>query len=485
MPRRDRSFGLGLLKAAGVALLVATPLAGVWVASSLAAFANQATWLPVAAGLALFPGLPLAWEALATHRHARSKRSKKPRWLTFSDRLVLRTLAINLTFFVVLLALFPSRAFIALSTRGDWMLDGRRGELAVEGRRLLLKGAGALEWLYRATSDDSFRRDRDPTSDVDPTPTPGPSPTDQPPTPFVVDAGDIAAVAGGHSARSPELHPLVRAMPREAEASIESVGGYIAAHESNPMLRVKAIHDWVADRVAYDARNYAADRVPDEDRDAQAVFRTRVGVCAGYAKLLTALGKITGDEIVYVVGDARSQDEPMTGVAHAWNAAKIDGAWYLIDATWDAGTVDGSEFTKQYRSDYLFTPPEQFVVSHFPDEPRWQLARAPLSRAEFFRRPVLAPVFFEQGLTLRSPDRSQVTVTTSLELVLDNPRGAFLLASFEPRSGGPRSDCTGNGHTQMSCLFPGPGTYDVRLYAHAAEHGSYPYAGSVQVNVRP
>src|SRR3954469_23259598 len=122
--------------------MIVTPLFGVWVASSLAAFANRATWMPVVSGLLLFPGLPLAWEGWSA---LRAKRRPTRRFLTFSDRLILRTLAINVLFLVVLLAAFPERAFVALSSRGDWMLDGHHGPTAEKTRRALLASAGALE----------------------------------------------------------------------------------------------------------------------------------------------------------------------------------------------------------------------------------------------------------------------------------------------------------------------------------------------------
>lgn len=81
--------------------MIGAPLAGVWLASSLAAFANRATWLPVVAGLLLFPGLPLAWEGAAALRHHGAGLAKvRRRFLTFSDRLVLRTLAINILFLI-------------------------------------------------------------------------------------------------------------------------------------------------------------------------------------------------------------------------------------------------------------------------------------------------------------------------------------------------------------------------------------------------
>ncbi|MBX3226830.1 MAG: hypothetical protein KF837_05935 [Labilithrix sp.] len=472
--KRGTFFWLALaFKALCVVVTVAAPLASVWLASSLAAYANRATWLPVASALLFFPGLPLAWEGIAALRRSRAKAPKR-RFLTFGDRLILRTLAINGLFLVVLLACFPQRAFLALSTRGDWMLDGHHGPTAESVRRGLLGCAGAVEWLYSAASHNPYR-DRDvQRDDVQPTPTPTPAPTLKPaPTPAPV------------APAKPTLHPVVAAMPREAETSIEAVGKYIAEREPDPKLRVKALHDWVADRVAYDAAGYTAHDVPAGSYDPQAVFASRVGVCAGYAKLMVLLGKASGDEIHYVVGDARSQSAPLEGEGHAWNAAKIDGAWYLIDATWDAGPVSEGKFEKQYSTEYLFTPPEQFIVSHFPDDAKWQLLEEPLSRAEFFRRPVVAPALFSYGLAFRSPDQSQVTVRDgAIDVLLDNPRGAFLLADVQPKQGGERTKCEVSPPAAVRCALPADGSYDLRVYANAQRYGTYEYVGAIQVNAR-
>ena len=455
--------------------------------------------MPVASGLLLFPGLPLAWEGVGALRSRRDRKAKgRRRFLTFSDRLILRTLGLNILFLIVLLAAYPSRAFIALSTRGDWMLDGHHGATAERGRGVLLAFAGTVEWLYAATHDNPYREGREGQGDgVEPTPTPlptaAPIPSSPPPEPIAsssispvpvpVPVPDLVPTS---KPRLPStLHPAVVSMPPEVEVSIASVGAYLLAREPDPMLRVKALHDWVADRIAYDTPNYVAHKVPDADRDAQAVFRSRVGVCAGYAKLLTELGKVTGDEILYVVGDARSEAAPMEGEGHAWNAAHVGGNWYLIDATWDAGSNDNGTFKKRYGTEYLFTPPDQFAITHFPDAAKWQLLEHPLSRAEFFRRPVLAPAFFAHGLELRTPDRSQVSVAGSLDVALGNPRNVFVLGDFTPKHGGTRTECKGDQHAALHCDFPASDTYDVRLYANDKRYGTYAYAGSVEVNARP
>ncbi|MDF2697818.1 MAG: hypothetical protein K0S65_6201 [Labilithrix sp.] len=495
---RDRSFswvGLGF-KAVAVGAMVVAPLAGVWLASSLAAFANRATWLPLLAGLLLFPALPLAWEGLSAFR-ARKVKGKR-RFLTFSDRLILRTLAINAVFLGVLLGLFPALAFVAVSTRGDWMLDGHHGPTAERVRAVLLGCAGAVEWVYRAGNDNPYRKpDKEPSPSSSSAPSPSPSPTPSP-TPSPAPSTNTRTSGAGYPWPA-EIHPVVANMPREVEVSIANVGKYIAERETDPMLRVKALHDWVADRVAYDVPAYLAKAIPAHDGDADHVFRSRIGVCAGYAALLAELGKATGDEIHYVTGDVRSKHSPMEGEPHAWNVARINGTFYVIDPTWDAGHPKGNAFEKAYKTEYLFTPPDQFVLSHFPDDVKWQLLERPVSRADFFRRPVMTPAFVTFGLQLRTPDRSQVSAGGSLELAFDNPRNVFLLVSFEPKAGTVeaassadhadhddhgRVRCETDSHTRAQCDFPATGTYDVHVFANAEQAGTYAHVASVQANAR-
>jgi hypothetical protein len=156
-------------------------------------------------------------------------------------------------------------------------------------------------------------------------------------------------------------HPLVAQMSGWDERSIESVARFVAAHEPDPAQRMKALHDWVAANVRYDVAALAQPQVPFEDANAEWVFAERRAVCAGYARLLAALGQAAGLNILAVDGKLRA-DEP-TDVdrerGHAWNVVELDGEWYGIDATWDAGVVARGKFHRRYSTEYLFVAPEQ------------------------------------------------------------------------------------------------------------------------------
>lgn len=497
------------------ALVIGVPTIGVWVASSLAAFLNGPIWLACLAGLLLFPLLPLGWDAWATRRFlrkqdARTAAGKPPREriVLFWDRMIIRTFAVNVAFLAALLATFPRAGFTALATRGDWFLDGAVGrELprASEALRpVLFKSAEGLTWLYEWYRDNPYEQFQtdEPVpvpdaaefgevetrpvppgpvlvTDVPDAPQPAPAPTPIPeltPEPRV--AGEPPAWP-----MPAELHPVVRDMPEAVKTDYGAVATYIKQNEPDPFLRVKALHDFVADRIAYDVDALRSGQYPPAEP--KVVFDRKLAVCAGYARLLEAMGKVTGDEIVYVTGDSRDQNGGIAGGGHAWNAAKIEGKWYLIDPTWNAGFVnDGAPFEKRYRTNYLFTPPAIFGVDHFPDEDAWQLRPDPITRGEFVRQPMMESEFWVQGLELIAPERSQVEAHRGeVAITLKNPRGAKIIGRVPANGRDYFCDVAGTTQVSVRCRVP-HGTHELKLFAGPPTLETFPFVGRFEVTSR-
>jgi hypothetical protein len=489
-----------VLRAVWTSLVVLAPAIGVWVASSLAAYRNGPVWLACAAGLLLFPVLPVLWDMAAEFlRRRRKQRRRDERVLTRWDRIVLRTLVLNLVFLGGLLWSRPEAAFTALSTRGDWFLEQVDHPLAEQARGRLLAAADGLQWLYEAAHDNQYA-DMVATGDKpSTTPEPAPTPSEwkdpfareaapqdtrvEPTVEAPVPVPEDSPPATPTSWPQPEaLHPAILTMPAEARGSIEAVGRYLAEQEPAPARRVKAIHDFVATHLAYDADSYYGGRYPDQS--AEAVFVSRLSVCAGYANLVKALADVTKDEVVVVVGDARGEAGEVDGEPHAWNAARIDGTWHLIDATWDSGHLKDKKFVREYGTHYLFVPPELIGITHFPEDPAWQLRAEPIGRGEFARLPMMRPEFFAEGLALEQPRRSQVTVLEDFPMQLGNPRKRFLMVEAVPAGGGVKVECTLTGRERVEVLCAGlsPGTYNVKIFSSPVEYGTYHMVGEVQVN---
>jgi hypothetical protein len=474
------------LKLAFAITAAALPLGAMWIASSLAAHRGSSIVVAVLCGVALWPVLPVAWELVSTWRRGRTP-AGRPAVLTRYDRMILRSVAVGLVANAILLLGFPATVFTALASRGDWMLADRHGPIADRVREGLMAAAGGLEWLHESTHRNEYRdlvdaRATQTAQEVAPsddtleraveqmveTPSPGVGPAYRP----RADAWPFTAT----------LHPAVASMPADAERSILAVGQHLAAAEPDATLRVKAVHDYVASRVAYDVPAYRAHDIPDQS--ASAVFARRIAVCAGYAQLASAIGEAAGLEILVVVGDARAPGEDPSGEGHAWNAARLGDRWVLFDATWDAGAVDGDTFTAEYRTDYLMAPPEVFGQTHFPEDPKWQLVAAPKGRAAFVAEAAMAPGFYARGLALRTPSSGHARVRDEITVVLDNPLGVAVRGDIAEEGArinfdvcaDTEPDAPEQGAASIRCRFPNAGRYRVRLWDGEA------YLGLVQVD---
>lgn len=416
------------------AVTLAIPLLAIWVGSSLASFHFGMPEFAAGAGLLLFPVLPLAWD-LWGERKRRRKGDDRPRILTRGDRVLVRTVALNTLFVGVVFGLAPAQVFEATAARGDWFLDGAEGEYVPHVRDGVHRAAQGLEWLYELAVDNPYEDMADDGVDegadgVDPDSLPDDpgftfdeTQPDGDPDDGAGPAANDGTLDAGENAlwpMEPVLHPAASTVPAAALESVEGVAAYLQARTSGEADLAKAIHDFVAVHVDYDAPALADGRYPPQD--AVTVLREGIGVCAGYANLFAAIGKAAGLETIYVVGDSRSvTDGQVADVGHAWNAVKVDGVWHLVDVTWNSGTVDGRVFTERYSTTYLFTPPAVFAETHFPDDPRWQLQREPIDRVTFARQVMASPEFHARGLRFEQPTRWANDVHDTLTVRIANP----------------------------------------------------------------
>ncbi len=495
-----------MFRALWVFFLLSVTGLGVWLASSLVAFAGGPAGLACVGGALLFPVLPLWWEKRATDAfYAQLKRSTRllprKRALTAWTRVALRTVFLNLAFLTGLVLLWPKVAFAALATRGDWFLGDSQGEWTQRARTVLLAAASGLEWVHTAAHDNPNKKPEDdqPVPDTvqpviavvtpfgsgarwrpkDPNPNPNPRPEDpppqpeQPPTPEQVPAWTVGSTSWPWTQ---QVHPVVAGMNASDETSIEGVARYITARVTDPFERVKALHDWVVTRLRYDSASITGVR---KQQDSQSVFLARLGVCEGYARLLVELGKHSGDRFVYLTGEVREEHGELAPIGHAWNAVEVKGAWYLLDATWDDPVMnDGSD---AYRTDYLFIPPDLAALNHFPDEPRWQLRARALSRAEFLRQPMATPGLAKEHLELKSPSRAVVSVSETFELALGNPAHRFVMVQVMPD----QTKCGPSDAAELALSCPvTSASKEAIVFVNEARDGNYVSVASFKVEPR-
>ncbi len=108
------------------------------------------------------------------------------------------------------------------------------------------------------------------------------------------------------------------------------------------------------------------------------LYNEKRTLCTGYAYLIKQFANLAGleCEMVYGYGQTiKAKLDELDTPNHTWNAVKLDGKWYLCDATWSSGTIDVSNYTFEFNYDNTFflMEPSQFAESHQPVDKKWLL----------------------------------------------------------------------------------------------------------------
>ncbi len=252
---------------------------------------------------------------------------------------------------------------------------------------------------------------------------------------------------------------------------------YLVAGTPGPFERVRTIHDWIALNISYDVPMYLSGRVAAQSY--QDVLRRKKGVCEGYAAVMIAMTRLAGLECRMIPGHARGAGysvfdaESTSDENHAWNAVRINDRWWLIDATWDAGHVEGNRFVREYSSQYLFPDPHAFIYSHFPSDPSWQLLDHAKSAEEFVALPALQGEYFawcafppaEWTKVFHTEGRMDLTVKPNAQALLNAEVVRYSSETEVKQPGAAFVQGDDNGNDHIALAFPHPGRYIVRIFA--------------------
>lgn len=171
-------------------------------------------------------------------------------------------------------------------------------------------------------------------------------------------------------------------VPLQYQQDHNKLADYLTGTANTPRLKAERIYNWIAANINYDLFMLRAFKTAGRDCSPATVLQRRQSVCQGYANLYDAMARRAGLQTEIVVGLGRSQDGGKAE-SHAWNAVMLDGQWKLLDCTWGAGFVNGSDYHRSPTEFYFCADPKEFLTSHFPEDSKWQLVDAPISRAEF------------------------------------------------------------------------------------------------------
>jgi hypothetical protein len=263
--------------------------------------------------------------------------------------------------------------------------------------------------------------------------------------------------------------------PASAEASVDRLASYLGQWLSSDVEKARAAWRWVTDNIAYDTDAFFTGRFPS--MDAGSVLSSGKSVCAGYSSLYAELCRRMGLTVQSIHGYAKGWGYAPGAVIgasnHDWNAVMVDGAWRLVDATWGAGYVGGDRrFARKYTEFFFLSPPDRFILSHLPEDPKWQLLPRPWSAQEFSDAVYVFPPAYTLGVVARSHLKSVFPSTGRETLVFDAPPGVVAMASVDGAHDLTLCQAVDGGF-EVRCAFPDARRSTVRIYATDDPGSSY------------
>ena len=258
-----------------------------------------------------------------------------------------------------------------------------------------------------------------------------------------------------------------------AGTSVTELANILERNAVTESDKARIIYAWIAQHITYSVPAFL-DAVNNDiypNVNPEIVLRDRRTICSGYSNLYYALAEAMGLESAIVVGYAKgaTPDDPrFQDVNHAWNAVKIDGGWYLLDATWGAGSVREQEFVPEYKPYYFATAPAEFINNHYPQDRGWQLLSQSYTRAKFDNLPNITSRFYGLGLKLTSHHNYQIATSDRVDLKLKAPQNVVAIAELKLAERDTENAVLVNRqaeHLTISVAPPKAGTYELTIYA--------------------
>lgn len=204
----------------------------------------------------------------------------------------------------------------------------------------------------------------------------------------------------GLAAQQAGSHPIAidehaKNAPKSLGQDLPALTNYLITPAETDYEKVRAFYVWIITHISYDRAAAEADK--RRNHSIADVLRSRKAICYGYAQLFQAMCEKAGLQSTVVHGYAREDGlitELLTTPNHSWNAVLLDGKWYLLDATWGAGSLIRTGPIIDEVEDAHFLPPaRKFVQSRLPGDPTWQLLPHPVPPKLFFEAATSIPEY--------------------------------------------------------------------------------------------
>lgn len=180
------------------------------------------------------------------------------------------------------------------------------------------------------------------------------------------------------------IDKYVKKTPDSVTVNIKKLHNYLVAPANSQTEAVRAFYQWIIKNIQYKNQvellydpkilfyigtNNCASPV--------CVLKRRIAVCEGFSRLFQYFCEQSKIECYSVSGYITKNGALQERATHAWNVAKVDGAWFCFDLSW-ANAILHHTGIKSKANEFFMALPEDFISTHLPLIPMWQFLESPV-----------------------------------------------------------------------------------------------------------
>ena len=219
-----------------------------------------------------------------------------------------------------------------------------------------------------------------------------------------------------------KLKKIVLLAPKKDNSELSDLINYLKENTNNLNIIEKAyiVFYWMSENIIYDMKILKSEN--NKDNTPEGIYKYGKSVCSGYSKLFSYILNNIGVETEYIKGYAKGHEytpgEIIEQTNHEWNAIKFNDNYFLIDSTWGSGEEEGDSHIKELDDFYFFCNPKYLIFTHFPEDPKWQLLKNPLTKEDFFNQVQIQSCFFKYHFTDISVKKSHFEVNNYETIII-------------------------------------------------------------------
>jgi hypothetical protein len=182
---------------------------------------------------------------------------------------------------------------------------------------------------------------------------------------------------------------------QKPDAVFDTITAFVNGTFQSQEDRARAYYTWIALNINYDedyrgSISYSLIKdIRNENNVSMRVnniIETKLGASESIANLFSKFCQSSKITCFTVPGYIKRPNRTVSDMLFVWNVLYLDSIWFQVDASMHHGYLNENyKFVRHPMPDFFCNKPSDFITSHFPHDPMWQLLEYPCNISEFIK----------------------------------------------------------------------------------------------------